>query len=164
MSDLSSWVLSIAGICILSVLIDLFLPSGQISSHIKTVFNFIIIFVIIAPIPKFIKNYQVDYSSFINTSEIELQEDYIYQLNRDKLTALENEIKNGIKSRGILNVDIAISADIFVKAMEINGIFVDLTNAVIEKNEQHIDIKKEVEEVILSKVNIEKEKIEYSGG
>ena len=48
--------------------------------------------------------------------------------------------------------------------MEINGIFVDLTNAVIEKNEQHIDIKKEVEEVILSKVNIEKEKIEYSGG
>ena len=164
MSDLSSWVLSIAGICILSVLIDLFLPSGQISSHIKTVFNFIIIFVIIAPIPKFIKNYQVDYSSFINTSEIELQEDYIYQLNRDKLTALENEIKNGIKSRGILNVDIAISADIFVKAMEINGIFVDLTNVVIEKNEQHIDIKKEVEEVILSKVNIEKEKIEYSGG
>lgn len=164
MSDLSSWVLSIAGICILSVLIDLFLPSGQISSHIKTVFNFIIIFVIIAPIPKFIKNYQVDYSSFINTSEIELQEDYIYQLNRDKLTALENEIKNGIKSRGILNVDIAISADIFVKAMEINGIFVDLTNAVIEKNGQHIDIKKEVEEVILSKVNIEKEKIEYSGG
>lgn len=164
MSDLSSWVLSIAGICILSVLIDLFLPGGQISSHIKTVFNFIIIFVIIAPIPKFIKNYQVDYSSFINTSEIELQEDYIYQLNRDKLTALENEIKNGIKSRGILNVDIAISADIFVKAMEINGIFVDLTNAVIEKNEQHIDIKKEVEEVILSKVNIEKEKIEYSGG
>ena len=164
MSDLSSWVLSIAGICILSVLIDLFLPSGQISSHIKTVFNFIIIFVIIAPIPKFIKNYQVDYSSFINTSEIELQEDYIYQLNRDKLTALENEIKNGIKSRGILNVDIAISADIFVKAMEINGIFVDLTNAVIEKNEQHIDIKKEVEEVILSKVNIEKEKIEYNGG
>lgn len=164
MSDLSSWVLSIAGICILSVLIDLFLPSGQISSHIKTVFNFIIIFVIIAPIPKFIKNYQVDYSSFINTSEIELQEDYIYQLNRDKLTALENEIKNGIKSRGILNVDIAISADIFVKAMEINGIFVDLTNAVIEKNEQHIDIKKEVEKVILSKVNIEKEKIEYSGG
>ena len=164
MSDLSSWVLSIAGICILSVLIDLFLPSGQISSHIKTVFNFIIIFVIIAPIPKFIKNYQVYYSSFINTSEIELQEDYIYQLNRDKLTALENEIKNGIKSRGILNVDIAISADIFVKAMEINGIFVDLTNAVIEKNEQHIDIKKEVEEVILTKVNIEKEKIEYSGG
>ena len=164
MSDLSSWVLSIAGICILSVLIDLFLPSGQISSHIKTVFNFIIIFVIIAPIPKFIKNYQVDYSSFINTSEIELQEDYIYQLNRDKLTALENEIKNGIKSRGILNVDIAISADIFVKAMKIYGIFVDLTNAVIEKNEQHIDIKKEVEEVILSKVNIEKEKIEYNGG
>ena len=109
------------------------------------------------------ENYQVDYSSFINTSEIELQEDYIYQLNRDKLSALENEIKNGIKSRGILNVDIAISADIFVKAMEINGIFVDLTNAVIEKNEQHIDIKKEVEEVILSKVNIEKEKIEYSG-
>ena len=136
MSDLSSWVLSIAGICILSGLIDLFLLSGQISSHIKTVFNFIIIFVIIAPIPKFIKNYQVDYSSFINTSEIELQEDYIYQLNRDKLTALENEIKNGIKNRGILNVDIAISADIFVKAMEINGIFVDLTNAVIEKNEQ----------------------------
>lgn len=163
MPELSSWVLSIAGICILSVLIDLFLPSGQMSSHIKSIFNFIIILVIIAPIPKFIKNYQVDYSSFINTSEIELQDDYLYQLNRDKLTALENEIENGIKKRGILNVEVAISADIFTKTMEINGVFVDLTNVVIEKNGQHIDIKKEVEEVILSKIDIEKEKIEYSG-
>lgn len=163
MTNLSSWVLSIAGICVLSVLIDLFLPSGQMSSHIKSIFNFIIIFVIIAPIPKFLKNYQIDYSSFITTSEIELQDDYIYQLNRDKLTALENEIEKGIASKGIYNIDIAISADIFTRTMEIDGIFVDLSNVVIEKNGQHIDIKKEVENVILSKIDIEKEKIEFSG-
>lgn len=163
MTTLSSWVVSIAGICILSVLIDLFLPSGNMSSHIKNIFNFVIILVIIAPLPNIIKNYKNDYTSFITTSDIELQNDFIYQVNRDKLTALKNEIDAKLISKGYQNIEISIYADIFTSNMVIENIYVDLSNLVIENNGQHIDIKKEVEIVILSVLDIDKEAIEFSG-
>ncbi len=163
MTTLSSWVVSIAGICILSVLIDLFLPSGNMSSHIKNIFNFVIILVIIAPLPNIIKNYKNDYTSFITTSDIELQNDFIYQMNRDKLTALKNEIDAKLISKGYQNIEISVYADIFTSNMVIENIYVDLSNLVIENNGQHIDIKKEVEIVILSVLDIDKEAIEFSG-
>lgn len=162
MSTLSSWVLSIAGICVLSVLIDLFLPSGQMSSHIKSIFNFVIVFVIIAPLPKVIKNYNVDYSSFISTSDIELQQDFIYQINHDKLEALKNEIEIKLDDKGLKNIEISISADIFTEKMVLDSVYVDISNLVIENSDQHIDIKKEVENVILSVLDIEREEIDFS--
>lgn len=162
MSTLSSWVLSIAGICVLSVLIDLFLPSGQMSSHIKSIFNFVIVFVIIAPLPKVIKNYNVDYSSFISTSDIEIQQDFIYQINHDKLEALKNEIENKLDEKGLKNIEISISADIFTEKMVLDSVYVDISNLVIENSDQHIDIKKEVENVILSVLDIEREEIDFS--
>lgn len=163
MTTLSSWVVSIAGICILSVLIDLFLPSGNMSSHIKNIFNFVIILVIIAPLPKIIKDYKYDYSSFITTSDIELQNNFIYQVNMDKLTALKNEIDAKLASNGYQNIEVSIYADIFTSNMVIENVYVDLSNLVIENNSQHIDIKKEVENVILSVLDIDKEAIEFSG-
>ena len=105
---ISAWILSIAGICILSVLIDLFLPEGSSSSHIKTIFNFVIIFVIIAPLPGLLQK-DFDASLIFNENEIVLQEDYIYQLNRDKLTMLEKTIENKLTNDGLLNIDISIS-------------------------------------------------------
>ncbi len=159
--DISSWILSIAGVCILSVLIDFFLPDGNSYSHIKNVFNFVIVLVVIAPLPGLLKK-DFDSSSIFTNSEIVLQEDYIYQLNRDKLTMLEKSIENQISSKGLLNVDVSISADIFTIQMEIDAIYVDLCNLVIQGDEEHIDIRNEIVEVIVSFVDIEKEKVIFS--
>ncbi len=158
----SSWILSIAGICILSVLIDLFLPDGNSSSHIKTLFNFVIILVIIAPLPNLLKK---DFSASIifNKDEIVIQEDYIYQLNRDKLTMLEKSIENKLSEDGLSNIDISISADIFTLQMTIDAVYVDLSNLVIQENSSHINIENEVIEVIVSFIDIKKENINFSG-
>ena len=162
MSNISSWVLSIAGICILSVLIDLFLPEGKINSYIKSIFNFAIVLIVITPLPSLIKR-DFDSSSLFTNSNIVLQEDYIYQLNRDKLTMLEKNIEDKLKNNGFLNVDISISADIFTTKMTIDAIFVDLSNLVIQQNNQHIDIKNEIINIINSYVELKKEAIIFSG-
>ena len=159
--SLSSWVLSIAVICILSVLIDLFLPQGVMSEHVKTVFNFIIILVFIMPIPNLFES-QKDSLTFFNTTTIEIQEDFIYQLNRDKLTMLENKIEDTLEKNKILNIDISLSANIFEVQMQIEAVYVDLSNLVIENNEQHINIKNEVVKVISSFIEINKEGIIFS--
>lgn len=158
----SSWILSIAGVCIMSVLIDLFLPDGNTNMHIKTIFNFVIILVIITPLPSLLgKNF--DTSSLFTNKEIVLQQDYIYQLNRDKLTMLEEMIEKNLTDKGLKNVDISISADIFTTQMEIEAVYVDLSNLVIQENKQHINIENEVIETITSFVEIEKESIFLSG-
>ena len=160
--SISGWILSIAGISILSVLIDLFLPNGETNSHIKTVFNYVIIFVIIAPLPALIKS-DFDTSSLFTETEIVLQEDYIYQLNRDKLTMLETGIEKTLDSRGLENVDVSISADIFTTIMQIETIYVDFSNLVIRTEAEHIDIENEAVDVITSFIEIKKENIVFSG-
>ncbi len=160
--NVSAWVLSIAGVSVLSILIDLFLPNGETNSHIKTVFNYVIIFVIIAPLPSLIKS-DFDTSSIFTESEIVLQEDYIYQLNRDKLTMLETSMEKELDDRGLKYIDISISADIFTTVMKIETIYVDFSSLVIVGDEEHIDIENEAVDVITSFVNIEKENIVFSG-
>ena len=162
MSAISTWFISIAGICILSVLVDLFLPDGSISSHIKSIFNFVIILVIITPLPNLIGQ-DFDASTIFTNQEIVLQEDYIHQLNRDKLTMLQNNIEATLENKGLENIKISISANIFTTQMEIERVYVDLENLVIMENGQHIDIKNEVIETITSFIDIKEENIIFDG-
>ncbi len=160
--DISAWILSIAGISVLSILIDLFLPSGTTNGHIKIIFNYVIVFVIIAPLPTLIKS-DFDSSSIFTETDIVLQEDYIYQLNRDKLTMLEIGIESALESEGLKNVVVSISADIFTTVMQIETIYVDFSNLVIVGESEHIDIENKAVDVITSFVEIEKENIVFSG-
>lgn len=159
---ISSWILSIAGVCVLSVIVDLFVSEGQTASHIKTVFNYVIILVILAPLPSLIKN-DVNVGDFINKEEIILQEDFIYQLNNNKLLKLEQDIESDLSEKGFTQIEISISADIFASVMQVEAVFVDLSNMVIIENGRNINIEKEVTEIILKYVDIEKEKVFFDG-
>ena len=144
---MTAWILSIAGVTILSVVVDLILPSGQTAKYIKNIFAFVMILVIISPLPALIKgNFNVN--DIFESEEIVLQEDYIYQVNRDKLTALEEEITSSLEEKGIKNVVITINADIFQIEMKILEVNVDLSDLVIDENSGHIDIEKAITEVV----------------
>lgn len=144
---MTAWILSIAGVTILSVVVDLILPSGQTAKYIKNIFAFVMILVIISPLPALIKgNFNVN--DIFESEEIVLQEDYIYQVNRDKLTALEEEITSSLEEKGIKNVVVAINADIFQIEMKILEVNVDLSDLVIDENSGHIDIEKAITEVV----------------
>lgn len=144
---MTAWILSIAGVTILSVAVDLILPSGQTAKYIKNIFAFVMILVIISPLPALIKgNFNVN--DIFESEEIVLQEDYIYQVNRDKLTALEEEITSSLEEKGIKNVVVTINADIFQIEMKILEVNVDLSDLVIDENSGHIDIEKAITEVV----------------
>ena len=50
--NLSSWVLTIVGMVVLSVIGDIILPQGKISKTVKGVFAFITVLVIASPLPE----------------------------------------------------------------------------------------------------------------
>lgn len=138
MSAISSWLLSIAGVVILSVLSELVLPEGQMNKYTKVVFSFAILLVIIMPLPKlFGKNF--DISKFFGQQN-ELQEDYLYQLNLDKVTALSNDFSSRVESEGMKKVKISINANILAKKLEIFSVYVDLCDIEYTKDFGNIDI------------------------
>ena len=50
MSGIGAWLLSIIGIIIIGNLIELILPDSNISKYVKSIYSFIVVFVIINPI------------------------------------------------------------------------------------------------------------------
>lgn len=157
MNSISSWIMSIAGVSVLSVLVDLIMPNGQTKKYIKGIFAFIIIFVIISPLPSLInEKFSLD---DMFQEEIELQDEYFYQINRNRISSLEAAIMDEFKKNNLYGVRVSINANIFTREMEINAVFVDLSQVVINENLAHIDINELIKSSILKYINIDEEKI-----
>lgn len=165
LSELSNWILSIAGIICVSVIVELILPDGQMNRYIKGIFSFIIILVVIMPIPKLL-NRDLDFSNIFDNSGYEINSDYLYQVNLDKMNSVKNEIENQIEKRGYLNVVVSINCDIFDNSMQYKSIFVDLSDLVISGQAEHNNIskiKKYISSIIMAIIDIDEEAILYDG-
>ena len=163
--DISTWITSIAGIICLSVIVELMLPDGQMNRYIKGIFSFVIILVIIMPIPNLIGK-EINFSNIFDYDNVAVDEDYIYQLNLDKINIVRDEIENDIQLHGYENVKIYIDCDIFDNAMKFESITVDITNLVISENAEHKNIAKikdDITDIIQSHLQIDRGSILYDG-
>lgn len=163
--ELSNWILSITGIICVSVIVELILPDGQMNRYIKGIFSFIIILVVIMPIPKLL-NRDFDFSNIFDNSGYEIDSDYLYQVNLDKMNSVKNEIEKQIEKRGYLNVVVSINCDIFDNSMQYKSIFVDLSDLVISGQAEHNNIskiKKDISSIIMAIIDIDEEAILYDG-
>lgn len=155
MSFISSWVLSIAGISVIGVLVELILPSGQTKKYVKGVFAFVVVMVIITPLPKlFGSNFQVD--DIFEENAIIIQEDFVYQINRERLEKIEEMIESDLKEEGFENAKVKINANIFTVNMSIDAVFVDLSNLVITENAKHKNTNDTIINSVLKYVNVNK--------
>ncbi len=161
MNSISSWVMAVAGICVLGVLVELVLPNGQTKKYIKGIFAFIVVLVIISPLPSILnKEFSID--DIFEEDAIIIQEDFIYQVNKNRLETLENMVVTDLEEQGIKGVSIIINANIFTNQMKIDTVFVDLSHVVINENMEHIDINELVANSILKYISINKSQIVFN--
>ena len=158
MSSVSQWVLSIVGVCFISVIADLLLLDGKTNNTIKRVISYAIMLVVIIPIPKLLQG-STDFGDLFPETGILIQDDYIYTLNQSKLDAISKDIEKLLAERGYNGAEVSVSADVFSKDMQIYAIYVDLYNLVITEELANKDIKTEVTKAVMSVVEIEKEKV-----
>lgn len=156
--EISAWISSIIGVCFLSVLVDLMLPDGKTNTLIKKVVSYIIVAIVLMPLINLANN-KNNIKDVFSYSEIQIQENYIYNINQSKIDAIKESIQKELESKGILGVQISVSADVFTQEMEIYAIYVDLYNMVISGDSKNKNIKTEVVSVVQNYVNIAKEKI-----
>lgn len=164
MATVSAWLLSIAGVIILGVLAEFVLPEGQMNKYTKVIFSFVTLLVIILPLPKlFGKDF--DISKYFGNTEDVLQEDYLEQINLDKLTSISESVNRKIEESGILKVVVSINADIFGKELEIYNIFVDLRDIAYNEKFPTKDItnaKARILEVISEFVQLKNVEVKFN--
>ena len=126
MSAISSWLLSVAGIIILGVLCEMILPDGQMNKYVKVIFSFAVLLVLIMPLPNIFKT-EIDINSILEFNP-SLQENYLEQVNLDKLNLISDSINKQILEQGFDGVEVYINSNIFSGTLEIYGVTVNLKN------------------------------------
>ena len=158
MNSISAWVLSVAGICVLGVLVELMLPAGQTKKYIKGIFSFVVVLIVISPLPAFFKK-DFKAEDIFEENAILIQEDFVYEINNKRLEKLENLILTDLKEIGIDNAGVKLNANIFTTDLVIDAVFVDLRESVIDEKISHIDIEEDVISSVLKYVMVERNDI-----
>ncbi len=162
-SSISSWVLSIAGVISLSVVVELLLPEGTLNKYIRSIFSFIVVLVIIAPLPSLVGK-QFSYSDLEIAQDYTLQEDYIYQLNVYKTEAVQQAISIDIANHGYEGVVVSVSSENKSAQFKIKAIYVELENLVILDKAEHndiSDIEEEIFTIILSHAKVDRAEVHF---
>ncbi len=92
-----SWILSVVGVILLSVLTDVLLPEGQTNKYIKGVFALLLVFIIITPVVNFFKS-GVSLSSFLN---FDAPHGEVVTEQSNEIEETENQITQSLKLFGI---------------------------------------------------------------
>ena len=158
MSEVSAYLLSIVGVVLLSIVLDLVLSDGTTKKYIKSIMSLILIFVLVGPLPKIIKN-GVNFS-FIESS-VSLDENYQNVIFEQQKNQLEKNLEKLLADEGFKNINISIWADNF-NGLNINTIFVDLSNLVLSENNQHINKYEAIKILLTKQTGIKEEQVIFN--
>ena len=136
--NMSGYLLTLLGIVLLGVLIDVILPSGSTSKYISGIFAIFVMFVIISPVLNWIKNdYKI--SDYFTSTDIQLNQNLLYSINNSKIDALQTEIEQYLSDNGYEGVDIDIQFKIEADNVIITQVLVYLQNLVINDKSPNIN-------------------------
>ena len=142
-----TWIISVVGVILLSVLTDVLLPEGQMNKYVKGIFSILLIFVIIAPLADFIRK-DIEISDLLN---FDMESDGIVE-EKSEIVEMEESLRADLETLGIQCEKIVI----FSRENNINtivGVNVFLKE---KKEEKYVDM---IRKIITNKINIEQEKI-----
>lgn len=158
--NFSAWVLSIVGIVILTLIVDIILPEGQTNKYIKSVFAVITVFVIALPIPSLF-NGDIDIGGVLKNEQAGVIDTaFIENLMQERAAVVKDELLKEYKANGIDNVEVEISYKDDVK-FSIEKIFINVKNSVIVGSDKNINIKEKVLSITINLLDISDENVVF---
>lgn len=159
MIALGNYILSIVGIVILGVIIDIMLVEGQMQKYIKSIFVIFVIFVIIAPIPNLMKT---DFSvPTLSTGQVTLDGELIKTINNQKKLELENDIIKTFSQNGVSGVVVKVEIDEENQSFVPKKISLNIKKLVIKNNYLNINKYEVLTGLVLEVIQVEKDIIKF---
>ncbi len=153
---MAGYILSILGIVVAGVFIDIIIPSGTISKYIKSIYAIFVLAVIITPIIKFFNNNQ---GFNLQYQEYEINQNLINYIQTNKIATIENDITLELENEGLFNIDIIINYSIDNNELSINSCTINLENLVISSDNQHINKYEIIKEIVREYTNLTDEEM-----
>jgi len=159
---MGGYLLSLLGVILLGVLMDIIIPSGSTSKYISGMFAIVVMFVMISPVLNFIKS---DYklSDYFTKVDIELNEKLLYTIKDNQFNTIEQDIIKQLEDGGYSNIGVDIRFNVSEDNVEITQVLVDLSNLVINQNIANINRYVYIRKVVMENVKVSEEVIVFSG-
>lgn len=158
MEYISGWVLSIVGVVIITAIVEIILPEGNLNKYIKGFLVIFTVFIMISPIT----NISIDNIFSDNKYEISLDDTFLEEINEEKADEYNLIIKNKLLSSGYDGVEVEVAIVNNGGMLKINTIFVDLSKVVLNGKIENIDIYNNIKNIIRSVVDINLEDIVFN--
>ena len=142
-----TWIISVVGVILLSVLTDVLRPEGQMNKYVKGIFSILLIFVIIAPLADFIRK-DIEIGDLLN---FDMESDGIV-VEKSEIVEMEESLRIDLETLGIQCEKVVI----FSRENNINTIVG--VNVFLKEKKEEMDVDR-IRKIIKNKINIEQEKI-----
>ncbi len=153
---MSGYILTILGIVLAGILIDIIVPTGKINKYIKSIFAIFVVAVILMPVVKFIaKSDEIT----INYTDYEIEQNLMDYIFSSRVNAYENEIIEVLENNGLSNIDIKINYSINSNELSLNSCEVNLKNMTSSNIEMHNNRYEFIAETIKEITNLTDEVI-----
>lgn len=154
MGSISNWILSIIGMVLVLLLIDVLLPNGKTSKIIKSVLAVCFVLVIIMPIRNIDFN-NFDYRNFF--TDFTIDQEFVENVRENMVENLKKDCENNLENSGYLNVSVDFETSNIDENLQIKKVYVDLRNLVLLDEKLNIDKYTNIIAIIKSLVNIEED-------
>lgn len=153
MEFLASYILSIVGIILVGIVVDLMLVDGQVKKYVQSIYVLFVVFTIVAPLPTFITNIKRGDFSF-DTATVEIDKNYLNVIKSQKDSAFSTAIERAFSEEGYSQIKVTIVSNMDNNEYTIDKICVDISNC-----SQYISRSVAIK-YVLKVVEIEEEDIE----
>lgn len=153
---MANYILSVLGIVVVGVFIDVVVPSGSINKYIKGIYSVFVVAVLINPVVKFLNknhDFTIKYEEYVTNEKLL---SYIYE-QRSK--TIEKEIENRLSEEGFSNVDLILKFSIENDELKYISCNVNLKKLVISPDKQHINKYEFIKTKIAEYTNLADEEI-----
>lgn len=160
-SIVTGWILSVLGVAILGVLVDIILPNGEMQKYIKSIFSILVVFTLIVPLLN-INIDKLDINNFIyNQTSVELDQNYINSFNKQYKSLLEKNCEQLLETKGFSKVSVEIEINLENNQFEVKKVQLNLKKLVINTNEVHINKYTEMRECITNYLDIKEDMVVF---
>lgn len=151
--NLTAYLISIVAISLVTIIIEMALPEGNMARFARKIVALFVIFIVIAPLPSLIKNKKISLNNTNNNAENYIDINLISSIYSKRAEILEDQIESELRENQ-LNANVDIPLDLTSKEFKVNFVSVFILSG--ELNEQSIKdiVKKYVlvanEQIIIS--------------
>lgn len=115
---MTSWIVSVCGIALLSVLVDVILPDGKTQKYVRVVVGVVLTFTLLSPISQFFTSQNLSNTAFGSNfdANMVIQQSYIEGVKEQNNLARIQCVESAISSLGIKNAVVTMQSNGYILA------------------------------------------------